>query len=461
MNTILDFLQTSQWVYLLYLIFTNVTSMVFIFIALKVVIKEYFNQKLHISEMIHSSNAYESISILAPAFNEEKTIVSSVYSLLELQFPSYEIIVINDGSNDKTLKKLQENFNLFKVKMDFTLKLDHMSIVNVYKSSLYPNLIIIDKINGGKADALNCGINISQYPLFCCMDADSLLEPKAITRAISSFLEERDTIAVGGTIGILNGYIKDSKKQKDREAPTKLIEKFQSLEYLRGFLAGRVGWINSNGLLIVSGAFGIFKKEVVLKVNGYRETIGEDFDLIVRMRKYCYNEDISHKILFVPETMCWTQAPSDYTSLLKQRNRWHRGLIETLYYNKSMLFNPNYGVVGMVSLPYFLLIEALGPFITFMGIMAIIILYLYNLINPWTIILFFLLEFSWGTLLNVSSLLLNIFTPHVYSKSALLKLIGISFLEPFFYKPLLKIELLIASFNFSNKKWGTIQRSTI
>ncbi len=460
-NSILEFFQTSQWIYLVYLIFTNVTSMIFIYIALKLVVKEYFNQKLHISNMILSSNAYEPISILAPAYNEEKTIVSSISSLLDLYFPQYEVIVINDGSKDSTLEKLIESFSLFKVESNITLKLKHQQIVNVYHSKQYPNLTVIDKKNGGKADALNCGINISQYPLFCCMDADSILEPKAITRAVSSFVEHRDTIAVGGTIGVLNGYSQENRDRKIRQVPKKLIEQFQSLEYLRGFLAGRTGWINLNGLLIISGAFGIFKKDIVLNINGYRETIGEDFDLVVRMRKYCYEQKLSHKVLFVPETMCWTQVPSDYMSLLKQRNRWHRGLLETIFHNKKMIFNPRYGIVGLVSLPYFLLIEAAGPIITFVGILAIITLYLHGMINQYTIILFFLLEFSWGTLLNISSLLLNIFTPHTYDKKGLLKLVLVSFLEPFYYKPLLKIELFLATFNFSNKKWGKIKRSSI
>jgi cellulose synthase/poly-beta-1,6-N-acetylglucosamine synthase-like glycosyltransferase len=435
--------------------------MFFIYLALKLVIKEYFNQKLHISNMILSSNAYDAISIIAPAYNEEKTIVSSINSLIDLQFPTYEVIVVSDGSSDNTMAQLLDNFDLYEVDKNISKKLNHQQIDKIYHSKKYKNLVVVDKQNGGKADALNCGINISKYPLFCCIDADSLLEPKAITRAISSFVEQRDTIAVGGTIGILNGYNQKNRDKKLRDAPKKLIEKFQSLEYLRGFLAGRTGWIDSNGLLIISGAFGIFKKDIVQNIGGYRETIGEDFDLVVRMRKYCYDNNISHKILFVPQTMCWTQAPSDYMSLLKQRNRWHRGLLETLFFNKNMIFNPKYKIVGILSLPYFLLIEAAGPIITFIGILAILTLYFYGMISQYTIILFFLLEFSWGILLNTSSLLLNIFTPHTYSKKGLISLILASFLEPFYYKPLLKIELFLASFNFTNKKWGKIKRDKI
>jgi len=237
--------------------------------------------------MILSSNAYDAISIIAPAFNEEKTIVSSIKSLINLQFPTYEVIVVNDGSNDNTMDQLFNNFDLYEITNKYNTKIDHQPINKIYHSKRYKNLIVVDKQNGGKADALNCGINISNYPLFCCIDADSLLEPKAITRAISSFVEQRDTIAVGGTIGILNGYSKENREIKTRPIPLKLIEQFQSLEYLRGFLAGRTGWIDSNGLLIISGAFGIFKKDIVLDIGGYRETIGEDFDLVVRMRKYC------------------------------------------------------------------------------------------------------------------------------------------------------------------------------
>lgn len=462
-DSLVIFFQTTQWVYLLYLVITNSIAMMFIYIALKFIIKDYFNKKSYISDMILSSNAYKPISILAPAFNEEMTITSSVKSLLSLDFPTYEVVIINDGSTDKTLEKLMDEFELQKSEQTYKDTLKHQPIKNIYHSTKYKNLIVIDKENGGKADALNCGINVSKYELFCCVDADSKLETKAITRAVSSMMEQRDAIAVGGTIGVINDYPDEDRNDRTKRAlPDRLVEKFQSIEYLRGFLAGRIGWTNSNGLLIVSGAFGIFKKDIVLKIGGYRkDTIGEDFDLVVRMRKYCYEQKKQHKVLFVPETLCWTQIPDDYESLLKQRNRWHKGLIETMLHNKEMLFNPKYGVVGMLSLPYFLLIEAGGPIITFMGVCAILVLYYFHLINHDTIILFFMLEFIWGILLNVFALFLNVFTPHPYTKKGLFKLILVGFIEPFFYKPLLKVELFIATFDFKNKKWNKPKRSKI
>lgn len=461
-QNIIVIFQDIQIVYLVYLIFTNSITFLMIWLTLKEMMWNYFYQIDTLLYSLYRTNVYMPISILAPAYNEQETIISSVYSLLRLDFNEYEVIIINDGSKDETLKRLVDHFDLYEIAIPKNLTIDHAQIRAIYRSPKYEHLKIIDKVNGGKADALNSGINVSAYPLVCCVDADTILEKDSILFGLEKFIRDRRVIAVGGAIGITNGSeIKDYKLVK-RRVPFNLVEGFQVLEYLRSFFAGRVGWQKYNGLVLISGAFGIFKKDLVKEIGGYRHTIGEDFDLLIRMRRYCYDNKIEHKVKFVSEILCWTQCPSDYSSLLKQRNRWHRGLLETLFYHRKMMFNYKYGVVGLVSLPYFLFIEALGPIITFIGIISIITLYFYGLANPYTIVIFFLLEFVWGIMLNIFSLYIDIFTKHAYKGFwAYIQLLLLSILEPFIYKPLMKAELFMATFNFMNSNWGEIKRKSL
>jgi len=458
----LSVFEQIQYFYLLYLIVTNVSTMGMTWITLKQMIWYYFYDIDTLLYTLYRTKVYTPISILAPAYNEQETIISSVYSLLRLDFREYEIIIINDGSKDETLERVVQHFNLHEVAVPTNLRLEHQEIRAVYKSHEHSNLMVIDKVNGGKSDALNAAINIASYPLICCVDADTILEKDAILYGMSKFVRDRRIVAVGGAIGITNGSVIEDHQLVERRVPNNLVEGFQILEYLRGFFAGRVGWQNYNGLILISGAFGIFKKELVLTVGGYRHAIGEDFDLLIRMRRHCYEEKIDHKVSFVSQILCWTQCPSDYGSLLKQRNRWQRGLIESLYYHKKMLFNPKYGIVGLIVLPYFLFIEALGPIITFLGVISIIVLYVFGFANSYAIVIFFLLEFAWGIMLNIFGLYLDLFTKHTFTGyKAHFKLLLLSFLEPFIYKPLLKAELFMATFNFMNSNWGEIKRKAL
>ncbi|UFS61494.1 glycosyltransferase [Sulfurimonas sp. HSL-3221] len=451
-----------QVLYLMFLVMTNMTTTVFILISLKQIMGYFFSAKNVIVSRIINSNNYRPISLLVPAFNEEKTITASVHSFLKLHFPEYEIIVINDGSTDGTLTRLKEEFALEPSNVPVRLNVPHEAIRQTYTSPDYPNLIVVDKGNGGKADALNCGINVSRYPLFCSVDADSLLEFDAILRSIVLFSLDRRLVAIGGRVNVMNGCDVVEKHVLRRAVPNTQIEAFQVLEYTRGFLAGRIAWERFGALLIISGAFGVFRKDMVLSIGGYRHTVGEDFDLLVRMHRHCYDHGIDHTVRFLPDTMCWTQVPTDYKSLLRQRNRWHRGLIETLYYNRDMVFNPKYGKVGMLAMPYYLLIEGVAPLVTFLGLVSIITLYVFGLLNKEALVVFFLLEFTWGTVLNIGALSLDMFVKRRFTKlKDIYRLLVLSFLEPFFYRPILKVEGFLATFNFFNRSWGQIKRKSI
>lgn len=405
---------------------------------------------------------YKPLSVIVPVYNEQETIVANIRSLLSLYYPEFELVVVNDGSTDDTLRRIIDEFRLIKVEKPIKKVLIHKPMKAVYLSLDNPDLIVIDKENGGKADALNAGINAARFPLFCCIDADSLLENDALLRAARLFVEDKEVIATGGIVRVLNGCEVEGGMVTSARVPKKAIEAFQAVEYTRGFLSGRTGWNFLNSLFIISGAFGIFRKDMVMAIKGYRHTVGEDMDLVVRLHKYCRENNIRYKIVFVPDPVCWTQVPSDISSLLKQRNRWHRGLVDSLWFSKDMFFNPSYGTIGLVGYPYFLFIETLGPLIEFLGYTGFILFFIFGLLSREFAILFFTVAFLWGMWINVGSILLDNFIYKRYKNlGEILKLCMFGLVEFFGYRQLIVIERLIATFQFWKKTWGKPKRQEI
>lgn len=406
---------------------------------------------------------YRPISVIVPAFNEEKVIVSNVRSLLSLDYPEFEVVVINDGSTDSTLSRLMKEFNLVRAEGGQNLILSHEPIRAAFSSPDHPALTVIDKVNGGKADALNAGINISRYPVYCCIDADTFLAEDALLKVSRFFFEDREVIAAGSVLRILNGSTFRKGKVVESKAPKKGIECFQVIEYARAFLAGRTAWNLFGSLLIISGAFGVFRKDMVMAVQGYRKnTVGEDLDLVVRLHKYCKDKKIFYKIHFIPDPVCWTQAPSDITSLLKQRNRWARGLIESLWYNKEMLLNLKYGTVGLLAFPYFLFVEVLAPFVEFGGYAIFILLALTGQASQEFILMFFAFAILWGTCLNLGAIYLDGFVNYRYrSLGDNLKLTFYALIETFGFRQLILTEKIIAIFQIWKTHWDQPTRQEI
>lgn len=451
-----------QIIIFIYFLILNSTYTAFTFIALDDIIKrEVYGSRFRLHQTL-STSLYRPISLIIPAYNEQATIVSSIRSQLALHYPEYEIIIVNDGSKDETISRLIDAFHFIPVDKPVKLEIYHQPIRQVYISLLSPNLWLIDKDNGGKFDAINCGINACNYPLFCVVDADSLLEHDSLLRAGSIFAHDKEVVAVGGTVRPLNGCTVVNGQVTSIKTPSKWIELFQSVEYIRGFLAGRSAWNLFDALLIISGAFGIFRKDIVLKIGGYRHTVGEDMDLVVRTHRYCIEHDIPYKILSLPDPICWTQVPDDWTSLMKQRNRWHRGLIDVLWYNKIMMLNPKYKKVGLLGMTYFFFVEALGPTIEMFGYISFIIFYIFGLIDREISIYIFLFAFTWGSYITLSSIFLDNFIHKRYSSSKdLLKLALFGLMESFGYRQLMTIERFIATFQFWRKGWGKINRKEI
>ncbi len=380
------------------------------------------------------------ISIVAPAYNESATIIDNVRSLLSLSYRQYEVIIVNDGSKDDSIEKLVREFKLRPMLVRKHADLSCKPIRCIYKSAshVFDKLVVIDKENGGKSDALNAGINYARYKIVGCMDVDSILTKDALQKLVKPFLTDDTVIATGSSIRIANSCEIEHGHLHKVVLPTGFFEKFQVLEYLRAFLLGRMSMSSINGLLLVSGASGLFLKDLVLKVGGYRtDVVGEDMELILKMRKYCYEHGQKHRVVYIPDPVCWTEAPSDAGTLKKQRNRWSRGSIEALWIHRKMFLNPKYGIVGMYSLPYWLLYELLQPLSIAFGlvfIMGLIVTGLFDL-ERFLTMMFFLYTFS--IFVSSGTVLLEEITFQQYTqRSEVLTLFLIVVLEPFLYNPL-------------------------
>jgi len=403
------------------------------------------------------------ISILVPAYNEEKVIVSSVRALLELNYPQYEIIVINDGSKDNTLDVLEKAFSLRRTAHVYHRELPTATVKVVYRSKVYPNIWVLDKENGGKADALNAGVNFSQYPLYCAIDADSVLEKDALVRVIRPYMDRfQEVVAVGGIVRVANGCRINHGIVEEVGLAKKWLPNFQVVEYLRAFLSGRVAWGAWNALLVISGAFGVFKKQPVMGIGGYStETVGEDMELVVRLHHRLRMQKRSYRIHFIPDPVCWTEVPHQWRMLGRQRNRWQRGLGQSLYRNLTMFVNPRYGSIGMLAMPYFFMVELLSPAVELFGYTLFgIAIYLGAVY--WEAVATFLILAVWmGIFLSLLSVLLEEFTLHRYPRVRnLLKLLFCAVLENFGYRQMTAFFRLKGLYDFARREnaWGFIER---
>jgi cellulose synthase/poly-beta-1,6-N-acetylglucosamine synthase-like glycosyltransferase len=414
-----------------------------------------------LGDVMYSSNA-RPVSIIVPAYNEALNILDTIESLLLVEYPEYEIIVVNDGSTDDTLELLRERFKLQAIERPVQRQLPHADVRGVYLSGVHQRLWVIDKVNGGKADALNAGIELSSYPLFCAIDADSLLEPDALLRMGQKFLLDRELVAAGGAVRVLNGCTVEGAQVVKTAAPRRIIECIQVAEYMRAFMVGRVTWQSFRSLLIISGAFGVFRKDLILAIGGYRKTVGEDMDLVIRLHRHCVDRGIRYKVHFVPEPVCWTQVPDDLLSLCSQRNRWQRGLVESLWFNRGMILNPRYGFVGLVGFPYFIFIELLGLFVEFSGYVGLVAFALLHWINATFALLFFLVAVGWGMWINTAAVLLDNLVLHRYQKLRdVLKIALVGSLEFFGYRQVVVVERVIATFQIWRSHWGGVRRTRI
>lgn len=415
-----------------------------------------------------SSKYLPGISIIAPAYNEGLTIVENVRSILSLSYSDFEIIIVNDGSKDDSLEKLIEAFNLSRVRNIQVDEIPTQNIRGVYKSRnlAYSHLIVVDKENGGKADALNSGINQSSKKLVLCIDVDCIIEPDGLLKMVRPFLEEkkRRVVAVGGVIRVVNNCDVKSGKVTHVNLPNGWLERFQVLEYFRVFTLTRMGWAHMHSLLLISGALGMFDKEILVKAGGYTPGIvGEDMELVLKLHKYMREvAKQKYTIGFIPDPLCWTEVPNSARVLSRQRNRWSRGFIESIIEHRRMFFNPKYGIVGMISFPYAVFFEWLLAPIEVFGYGYFLYSIYIGYFNIPYFVLLFTLVYSYFMMVTLLSILSEELVYHHYNKKIdLIKLMLIAMVEPFFYHPLNLYWTLKGNFDYfirGKREWGKMDR---
>ncbi len=427
----------------------------------------YSTAKISSNTEVLSSPFAPNISILAPAFNESLNIVENVKALLALYYTNFEVIVINDGSHDDSLIKVIEAFELERVSFVFNEKIKCQEVRGIYKSKkkAYNNLTIIDKANGGKADALNAGLNVAKGDYFISIDVDSIIDPYALQKMVKPFLEQTGAkvIATGGVIRIANSCKIEDGHLVDIRLPKKLLPLFQVLEYNRAFLLGRLAWSRLNGLLIISGALGLFDKEIVIACGGYqRFTVGEDMEMVVRIRKYMADQKKKYKVVYIPDPLCWTEAPANLKILGRQRNRWTRGTIETLFSHWDVFLRPKYGLMGMISHPFWVIFEWLAPLVELFGIIYFVIVASLGEANWPYFFVMLLFVYFFSISFTTYAILFDHIAFHRYKKKSMVfRLLLAAWIEPFIYHPLVlfwSIQGNIDYFIMKKRTWGNMTR---
>lgn len=466
----IDFAHTVYIIVIwLFLLYSAAVFLVYSWIGIYAfgAVRRYKNENTFTDYGIIASNPNApTFSLIAPAYNEGLTIVDNVRSLLSLYYHNLEIIIVNDGSKDDSITKLIAAYDLERVSFFVQGTIETKPIKGIYKSKnpAFKKLLVVDKENGGKADALNVGINVSSGEYMVCIDVDCILEQDAILKLAKPFLEQTDKrlIACGGVIRLANNCKIENGKVVSVNLPKSRLGRAQALEYIRAFVLGRMAWSRASGLILISGAFGAFDREIVLKCGGYdTATVGEDMELVVRMRRFMEEAKEPYEVVNIPEPLCWTEVPESKDILSRQRNRWMRGTMETLWKHRKLMFNPKYGKLGMVSLPYWFLFEFLGPLVEFSGYVVFLIFLLLGIVNWPFFFVLFALVISTGILYSVYAVLVDLVGRQVYTKRKdFLTLIATAVAEPFYFHPL-TVKAGVSGFIDYFKKshsWGEMTR---
>ena len=456
-------LEWMQWGFLAYFVIINVIYLALNFIAM-FSIMHYAREHGAKFRMRNFAEYQPPVSILVPAHNEERTIVTTVNSMLQLAYPNFEIVVINDGSTDNTLQEVVKAFGLVEFPEAYRNRLPTEPVNRVFASH-GSRVRVVDKQNGGKADALNAGINTARYPLFCVVDADCILQQDSLARVVQPFLEDATTVATGGVIRVVNGCKVKNGLMAKVELPDKLLPLVQTIEYLRAFLFGRLGWSPINALLIISGAFGVFYKERVIAAGGYqRDVVGEDMEMVVRLHDHLREEKRPYRISFVPDPICWTEVPTDLRSLYNQRVRWQQGLAESLFGNWRLMFRSNGGAVGWLAYPFMMLFECLGPVVEVLGYASVIALGLTGNLSPEAFFVFLFASIGLGVLLSVNAMVLEEISFHLYPRPGQqLKLFLVAILENLGYRQMTSVFRVIGLLRWllslrRRGHWGHVRR---
>lgn len=409
-----------------------------------------------------TSSAVPRVSILVPAYNEAVTIVDSLRALLTLQYPYFEVILVNDGSKDETMQRLIDAYDLYEVPPAVMRRLRTERVKAYYRSRTWTKLLVVDKHNGGKADSLNVGLDAARFPYVLACDADTLIEPDALLRLARPFLFDQKIAAVGGTIRVVNACTVEEGRVTDARVDSRWISGIQTVEYLRAFLFGRLGWNLLGGNLIISGAFGLFRRDYLTEILGYAtSTVTEDFELIVRLQRHLREQNASAKVVFIPDPVAWTEVPTSVAVFGRQRERWHRGLISTMVAHRQLLFNPKYGATGLIAMPYFLFAELLAPVVEAAGLVVTVLCTLAGILSVRFAVAFFVAAYLFGTLLSLAAILMEEVSFHRYRRPAdTARLLWFAFIEPFGFRQVTVWFRLKAFYKYlqGDHSWGRMKR---
>jgi cellulose synthase/poly-beta-1,6-N-acetylglucosamine synthase-like glycosyltransferase len=434
------FLDVSNHILFWYYLASNLAYLAMLIIAVRTTAAHQHRLQSYRTSWIKQSPLAPPITIIAPAHNEERSIRVAVRNFLEIDYPDIELIVVNDGSSDRTFEEIKNEFLVRPVRSVYIPTAKSAAVRGIYRSEADPRLLIIDKKAGGsKADAVNAGLNAATSPYVCIVDSDSMLERDALLRIMLPVLSDpKHVVAVGGIIRVLNGSEIRGGQLKRVRLPRKAIETIQVIEYLRAFLVGRESWAQANMLTIISGAFGVFRTDLVRAVGGYRpHAIGEDIDLVVRLHRHLLEKKSKYSIQFVPDPMCWTEVPSDLKSLARQRSRWQKGLLQVLWDNKDMLFRPRYGRMGTFAMPYLWLFELLAPVVEIGGLFTIAAAAWLRVLSHHFVVQFMLFGYAFATVISIGSVLQEELTYKRYNDwQDVARLISYCFFEHFPYRQL-------------------------
>ena len=406
---------------------------------------------------------YPGVAMVVPAYNEAATIVESVRSMLSLNYPDQEIVVVNDGSTDQTLDRLRTAFELEPVDADVPYDVPSEPIRGVYRSTRHEDLLVVDKENGGKSDALNAGVWLTDQKLFCAVDSDTILDRDALLQIVRPFLEDPEkAVASGGTIRIANDCVVADGEVQVVNLPKTGLPGVQVMEYLRAFYSGRLGLNRLKGLILISGAFGVFRTDRVRDIGGYRhDTITEDFDIVVRLHEYLSDEDVEYRVDFIPEPVAWTEVPDTLRTLGRQRRRWYRGMIETVIANRRMFFRRKYGRVGTVILPFFTAAEALGPLIEGFGYVLLPLGWYLGVLNVEFFLTFLLLTVGVGVFLSWFGVFSEVWSFNRYERPRdVVRLLWYGVLENFGYRQWKTIVAWhgLVEYLRGEQSWGVMER---
>lgn len=451
------------WLIFIYMAIVILTYGSMLVLALIHLRKQYLIDKSEFAEEYVHAMHWKPVSIIIPVYNEEAGIIDSIHSLLNLRYPQTELIIVNDGSTDQTQQLVIERFRMKRVQLNIQEQIQTKPVGQIYRSEIHPNLLLIEKENGGKADALNVGINAARFPYFCSIDGDSILDESSLLHVMKPIMKSNeDVIAAGGNIRIANGLDIQLGAVFQTSLSKSALVVMQVVEYLRAFLMGRIALSKFNLVLIISGAFSVFSKKWVVEAGGYNtNTVGEDMELVVRLHRLIKERKVKKRIEFVPEPVCWTEAPQSLSTLRNQRRRWQQGLMQSLWIHKSMTFNPKYRGIGMISFPYFWIIEGLGPIVELGGYIYVLIAFFLGDIYYEFAILLILLFILYGAVFSVASILLEAWSMNTYPNlKDVTRLMVMSLTEVLWYKPMTLIWRCegVIRFILGKKDWGQMKR---